>query len=231
MQFLIVLLLTLGCFASAHADCQAEQAGWVKAKQSDGVTVSTRQLPDKPVEVCAYTAVRTGLGAFILLLRDTDQAPQWIANANTVTVLARPDATTDLVHSVFDAPWPIQDRDLVTRSRYHQDPTSLILTLDVEDASEYLATLPATVRMRSVKGRWQLTPLNEGWVAILYQGQADPGGNIPQWLSQKLVVSSTFETFVNLSKILLSPAYQNKPVNDIKELAHSTQNSEAIPKF
>ncbi|MDF2177600.1 START domain-containing protein [Aliiglaciecola sp. CAU 1673] len=229
MQFLILLVLASLMPSMAFADCVAGFDGWKQAKKAQGVTVSKRQLANGQLEVCASTAVRTQLSAFILLLRDTEHAPQWIANAHRVTLLERPAHNVDVVHSIFDSPWPVQDRDLVTRSQYQQDADSLVLTLQVHSVPDALPPSPNTVRMDNVRGVWELTPLQEGWVAIRYQGEGDPGGNIPNWLAQQILVSSTFETFANLKKMLPLPQYQNKPFRDIRELVINTQNSAAIP--
>ncbi|WP_343841772.1 START domain-containing protein [Bowmanella denitrificans] len=168
-------------------------------------------------DVMAITELNTRLNAFIWLLRDTNRGPEWIANASTIQLLARPEPNQDLVHSRFDAPWPIRSRDMVTLSTFSQDAESLILTLDVKDAAESLPINEHWVRMKHVWAIWQLSPLASGLVEICYRGSADPAGHIPLWLANQLLLKGTFTTFVKLRQLLVENQYQHKTLSGIQE--------------
>lgn len=218
MQFSIPLLACL-FFLSVplRADCEFSDSSWQQVKSKQQVELYRRKTDSAVDDVMAKTTISSDLSAFILLLRDTEQGPNWIANARQITLLERPQSNQDLVHSVFNAPWPVHDRDLLTLSHYEQDPDTLALTLTVEDASDALPEIPGIVRLQGVWARWTLTPLPVGQLAICYQGSADAAGNVPHWLANRMLLEGTFKTFVALRKILVTPDYQNKPLRDIRE--------------
>ncbi|GGO69427.1 hypothetical protein GCM10010982_20560 [Bowmanella pacifica] len=225
MQFSLPVLLSLLLFSTeALADCEVSGSQWQHVKSKHQIELYRRKSDSAVDDVMAKTLLRSDLSAFILLLRDTEQGPKWIANARQITLLDRPQTNQDLVHSVFNAPWPIRDRDLVTRSHYEQDPDSLVLTLIVEDASESLPKIPTMVRLQGVWSSWTLTPFPANQLEICYQGSADAAGNIPHWLANRMLLDGTFKTFVALRKILPNSIYQNKPLRGIQEPTEKIPN-------
>lgn len=217
MQFPILLLVLLLCSFCSLAQCDRDAENWTLSRQGDQVDVYRRMHPERGLQVMAVTRLKTDLSAMILLLRDTVQGPKWIANAKNVTLLARPEPNKDLVRTLFNAPWPVSDRDMITLSEYRQDQRSLILRIDVEDASDQHPLQPGVVRMEEVSGFWQLTPQSDQMVEICYQGSGRAGGKLPGWLSRDLLMDGIFETMQGLREQLPLHRYQNKPLRDIQE--------------
>jgi hypothetical protein len=199
MQF--SLLLTLLCCAFiTQASCLVPSRGWTERKADGNVEVYAREEGNN-FEILAITRVKSSPEAFLSLLRDTAKAPEWIHNARQVTLLAQPSANEDLVHTIFNAPWPVQDRDMVTLSRIIRSADGTAMRIEISDASDRHPATPETVRMRKVNGLWHLLP-QQSHTLICYQGSGDAAGNIPRWLSRSLLVSGTYNTFFNLSNEL-----------------------------
>ncbi|ELB2281248.1 START domain-containing protein [Vibrio alginolyticus] len=196
--------LTLATLISAGTDASANE-NWQFESDKDGITIYSREHSDGLVEIRARMFTPTSYGAFLTLLEDSDNIPNWIDNASHSRVLNQISATENIVYTQFKAPWPAKNRDMVTYSKYWVD--DLGFTIEIKSAPDsYLAEQNGYVRIRSVDATWELQKLTNDTTLVEYKAFADPGGLLPNWLINKLSKESAWATFSNLRKEL--PEYQ-----------------------
>ena len=71
--------------------------------------------------------------------------------------------------------------------------------------SDYSSHYPANndyVRIEDVKGQWIMQPIDSEQMTVSYQGYGEPSGNLPLWLANNLVKSSTYNTFEQMRTLL-----------------------------
>ena len=187
--------------------CAAED--WKLEKNESNVEVFSQKSESGYNRVRVVTEIESSPKALMNLLDDTEAAPNWIAHARKVETLKWFGDTERTVHSHFKAPWPLSDRDMVTFSKttYLDDGG---IKIDISDKGREHIVQSHYVRMRNVSGVWTATPLDSGMLRITYEGYGEASGNIPRWMANKLVVSSSHETFVKMRKMLVLPRYQPK---------------------
>ncbi|MEZ8768479.1 START domain-containing protein [Vibrio alginolyticus] len=196
--------LTLATLISAGTDAGANE-NWQFESDKNGITIYSREHSDGLVEIRARMFTPTSYGAFLTLLEDSDNIPNWIDNASHSQVLNQISATENIVYTQFKAPWPAKNRDMVTYSKYWVD--ELGFTIEIKSAPDsYLAEQNGYVRIRSVDATWELQKLTNDTTLVEYKAFADPGGLLPNWLINKLSKESAWATFSNLRKEL--PEYQ-----------------------
>lgn len=179
----------------------AQAADWRLYKSNPPVQIEYRQTAQQLLEIKAETTVQSTLGAFLHLLEDTGQIKRWVEHAESATLLEQPDPQTHLVYTRFDATWPVSKRDMVTRSVWSQDEDTLQLRLEIMDLAEEYELVAGYIRMRSVKALWLLTPQPDG-LHISYQGQADPAGKVPHFLTRNVALRTMYGSFQNLAGVL-----------------------------
>ncbi|EGR2351397.1 MULTISPECIES: START domain-containing protein [Vibrio] len=196
--------VTLATLISAGTDASANE-NWQFESDKNGITIYSREHSDGLVEIRARMFTPTSYGAFLTLLEDSDNIPNWIDNASHSRVLNQISATENIVYTQFKAPWPAKNRDMVTYSKYWVD--ELGFTIEIKSAPDsYLAEQNGYVRIRSVDATWELQKLTNDTTLVEYKAFADPGGLLPNWLINKLSKESAWATFSNLRKEL--PEYQ-----------------------
>ncbi|MFU2511313.1 START domain-containing protein [Pseudoalteromonas sp. ASV78] len=217
-----IILLTLLFSTSVLSDIQQ----WQLWKQRDGVSVHYKKHENGIFEVQAEMMV-SGVTAndFMALLSDTDSAPLWIENVTHVQVLRRLSPSETIVHSQFDSPWPVADRDMVSYSCYRRvnhTQTELMITA----VTDFLEKSKGVIRITELKASWLLTETSEqgqSQLAIRHVVYADPGGAIPHWFSNKVGLKSAMHTLLALKQRLLEKTYQ--PNKQIIELGDCSQQS------
>ncbi|MFT6786734.1 MAG: hypothetical protein ACJAVX_000077 [Pseudoalteromonas rhizosphaerae] len=218
-----VLLLMLLFSADAISDVQH----WQLWKQRDGASVYYKKHDNGIFEVQAEITVE-GVTAndFMTLLSDTDSAPLWIDNVTHVKVLERLSPSETIVHTEFDSPWPLADRDMVSYSCYQQlNDTQTKLTIAAKTGE--LAKRQAVIRITDLKAHWLLTQHSsegQSLLTITYEIYANPGGAIPYWLSNKVGLKSAMHTLLALKLRLINKTYQtNQQVSQVGNCIHANK--------
>ncbi|GLO59957.1 hypothetical protein MACH09_04650 [Vibrio sp. MACH09] len=205
--FITLLLVTTPLLAEPFAY-------WKFDSNRNGISIYSREHSDGLVEIRAQMFTPTSYGAFLSLLEDSKNVPNWIANVSSSQVLKQISATENIVYTQFAAPWPATNRDMVTYSKYSIEDSAF--TLSIKDAP--LSTFPPQqgyVRIHSVTATWLLQKLTNGLTVIEYTAFAHPGGDLPDWLINKLAIESARETFEGLRAQL--PNYQTRSHPQIQE--------------
>ena len=58
------------------------------------------------------------------------------------------------------------------------------------------------IRIPQLNAYWRIIPKSETQSEIIYEGHADPGGSIPSWLANAVVVTTPYKTLKSLNKRL-----------------------------
>ncbi|SON49997.1 START domain-containing protein [Vibrio tapetis] len=204
MEVLRISFLTLIALTSGTGNANVSSY-WQFDSNTDGITIHTHEQKNGLVEIRAQMFTPTSYSAFLTLLEDSNNVPNWIDNASHSRVLSQISNTENIVYTQFTAPWPASDRDMVTYSKYWVN--DLGFTIEIKDAPETtLAEQSGYIRIHSVSASWTLQKFTNGTTFIEYKAFANPGGLMPDWLMNKLSKQSARATFNNLRTQL--PKYQ-----------------------
>lgn len=187
---------------------------WVLESDGDEILIHSRPHKEGLVEIRARTVIPTSYGAFMMLLEDTNNVPNWIDNVKHSRVLKKLSQHENIVYTQFSAPWPASNRDMVTYSSYYIDEHSFTLT--IKDATkDMMPKQQGYIRIHSVSASWSLQKLTDGKTLIEYTAFANPGGALPNWLINRLAKQSAKKTFLKLREQL--PRYQGLLHPSIKD--------------
>lgn len=201
MYFLFAVVLSLLAQPSV-----AQEARWTSLKTKAGISVSYRYNPALEVKASAF--YQGDPERFLLLLQDTKSVRRWLKQSQDARLL---DGSTEhhwKVYTRFTSVWPVSPRDMVTCADVLRKKEGL--QIQITDCSDLVPETKHYVRIRHVKAVWTLTPRAQGF-DMQYQGSANPGGELPEWLVKQLTLSSLRASFIAFKTELKRPAYQVKP--------------------
>ncbi len=179
----------------------ANSSEWQTYKQQDGINVTYKTHQNGIIEINASVLVKNAKADdFMALLSDTDNAPNWLENVKSVTLMERLSPSETLVHTHFNSPWPVSDRDLVSYSCYHR-LSEHKTELKIISQPHAKPAVNGVVRIKDLTAFWRLTH-QQNDLLVSHQAYADPAGSIPHWLSNKVSLKSVFKTLQSLRKEL-----------------------------
>ncbi len=171
---------------------------WTLARQENGITVHTRPVADSGIdEFRGVIEIDVSAEQVLALVRDSDRFKEWFPNTPESKLLDR-DGAVSHQYSVMDAPWPVSDRDNVFRSVMSRDESTGTIELAITASPDHYPEQDGRVRVRHARGSWRFEPLGPTRTRITFQMHLDPGGGVPEWLTNARVVDSPFEALTNL---------------------------------
>lgn len=202
--FLIFFNMTwlfINMLFSPFSHAQSAVQNWETQQVSQHILVSSTTMNDV-YKVNAKMYVYATPDEFFTLLENAYLDCSWIANCKQVEILNNTLSDYRFVHTVFNSPWPVADREMYTRSYHQFDSSHQHLSILIEDISNDYPHHPQRVMMNNVNAQWSMTHSHDGWYELNYLASAEPGGLIPSWLSKTLLKEATADTFARLRERL-----------------------------
>lgn len=176
------------------------QENWELERDEEGIVIHTRNIEGSGFkEYKAEASMEGSLDDFISIIRDVDDYPEVFSNVESARILESTDSSLTY-YMTSDAPWPVRDRDAITRLTIDKGVSNLVI--NVSSKPEYLDELDGYVRIEETRGSWNVKVVEDGTLNIQLQMHAEPGGSIPSWLSNRVIVDGPFEDFQNIRKLL-----------------------------
>ena len=198
----ILLLSKTLCFSSSLI-------AWELAKEHAGISVYTSDVQGSTLKSFkAVTTVDSTLTGVVALLEDTSAGPDWLYSCLSLKRLQTASPTQVYNYSINDLPWPVKDRDAIIYSELKQDPQTLSVQISMRGLPNYLPENNNYVRIPYLTGEWSITPIKSGSMEISYTAHIEPGGNIPDWVVNALLVDTPMKTFVQMKTLLPQAKYQ-----------------------
>jgi len=196
---IIVMLLVA---ATALAGFAAAPDTWSLAKEKGGIKVYTRQSAISSVKDSkGVMQIKASVDDVLGLLRNFDGYTKWMYKCSESKLLKRVSEAEYYVYTVTDAPWPVTDRDLISKVNAEKKPDGTI-TLKLTGVKDFIPEKPGKVRVPRFSGLWQATPKPNGMVEVLYQLESDPGGSLPDWVANATATDIPFFTLAEMKKLL-----------------------------
>lgn len=146
-----------------------------------------RQGPD---EIHATVLVSASVKQVLTVLEDPCHLRRWVPKLESLKILARPQENQTLVYMATDPAWPMSPRDSVTLFTRHQGPP---ITLEMQSRPNTVPEKAGYHRIPFSEGRWTLRSELSGTTRVDYVQRIEPGGQMPQWLSDRMGVSHATE--------------------------------------
>jgi len=194
MNFIpIVLPCLIFIFTSGNSD-------WKLRKDDAGVEIYTRSIEGsafqefKGVITVENTSLYDALEVILDVKNYTDLYPDCIE----AKILYQEGKYYDIHYFNIRAPWPVKNRDAVYESTTTVSDDGRYAKVSLKPVGDYIKENEESVRMYNGSGFWEVEEDNNKNTRITYQFHADPGGEIPAWLANSVVVSNPYKTLQNL---------------------------------
>lgn len=198
-----LLLAVISCLMILPGFGQsAKKMQWSLVKQEGRTQVFTRSNKvSKIKEVRIKTRMDVDFDHFIKVLGEVDKYDQWVYKSRKPKLLEEVSENEMYYFIESDFPFPLNDRDMVIRSKQELDPISKVYTSVSVAVPDYLPEDKKMVRIPMLEAYWKIWPLPSGGIEIDYRAIADPGGNLPAWLVNMAITQGPTKTMRNLERL------------------------------
>ena len=147
--------------------------------------------------------------AVLSLLYDIEVATEWVWKTREMRLLKELSEEEEgrVVYQLVSAPWPVSDREIITRSNGYIDPETSEVFIKLECVADYLPLNDKYVRVPELQGAWNIIPISEKQCRVVFRLHIEPGGEIPSWLANIAVIDTPYHTMVNLREMVKKEKY------------------------
>ncbi|MEO5569701.1 MAG: START domain-containing protein [Bacteroidia bacterium] len=191
---------------------------WVLRKNQDDIRVYTRSISTSDFkELKCTTRVKSSMSAIVKLLIDVDHFKGWIYKCTEATLIKKVSAREVISYQLFDAPWPVDDRDVVANCYVTQDEKTKIVVVRSVVANVLIPEKKGIVRIKNFRTTYTLTPKGNGWIEIDYELGTEPGGSVPAWLANMVMVNGPFTSQQAMSALLQTSYFKSAKLGFLVE--------------
>lgn len=194
------LVATLIVVAFCTSTSLIAQNKWELKKDKSSVRVWTKEAPGWALKqyraACLINANVDSVYNFVI---DWSKRTSWYSDNTVCKVLHKSGNSEFIVYSVYAAPWPVDDRDIISKAMCNKEPDGSYL-IRVSAIANYIPREKDYVRIEKAVGLWKIRQLDENTTEVLLEGKSNTGGDVPEWLANMFVEDNPFKTLTNLKK-------------------------------
>lgn len=210
---LVLLFVLIGNYASAQGNFE-----WTLKENTQGIKVFTRDVANSGFKAIKVECIlNTTLHQLVAALMDVNGSEDWLYHTTANHLVKQISPSELYYYSMVEIPWPMSNRDFIAHLNISQHPITKIVTLNATCNPDMVPRKPNIVRITYSKSEWVLTPLKTGQIQLVYTIHADPGGNIPAWLSNLFVTQGPLQSIKKLKICLEKPLYKSARFDYISE--------------
>lgn len=213
-----VMMFLVAVWLPALAWASAEGVGWDLRKDKQDIQVFSRPHPGSQYdEIRATTIIRGRLNSIVALLEDARYVPKLNKVISKVELHQRLAPDASLYYLQMDLPWPVRDRDILTRRTISQDGQSKVVRVEDKATKELFAETKGFVRVTQSTQTWTLTPLEGGRVLVDWVTHTDPNGSLPAAVVNWLSVGVPFDSLGELRRMIEAGEFQDAQLGFVDE--------------
>ena len=191
-------------------------SSWQLEKEKNGVLVYTREVEGSDfLEFKGVVEVDASVDAVIAFLYDIPITPEWIDDCDFAMTLEEVAFHDNYIYQTFDLPFPVSDRELILHSTltYTKEGATLASVAASDFCQNYNGLRCKVVNdnkkvvITKSKGIYTMTALGVNRTKIVWKLHTEPGGSIPTWLANAMVVDLPFYSLSKLREMVLLPQY------------------------
>lgn len=173
---------------------------WKLRKDDSGVRIYTRSVPGSPYEEfrAVVTISKTTLTNVLDIITDVKNYPQNFPNCSSAAVLLQKDKYDDIHYITIATPWPVKNRDAIYEASTTIAPDGKHAEIKLSPRGNYTKEKSEFIRVYNGSGFWELDEIAPNTIQVVYQFHADPGGEIPAWIANAVIVSNPLKTMQSL---------------------------------
>ena len=166
---------------------------WDLVKDQYGIRIYERQEVDKSLKAFKATAtIRAPAEKVFTLIEDVYHTDWWGPNFSQISVLTYEKNRRARYYMMYDAPWPVANRDLCVDVTVTIDPLKKIFKVNSVTLNGVIPQREDAVRIKDYKQSWTVSSSGVNLAQVVLEGYVDPAGSIPEWLSNRLIIESPF---------------------------------------
>ncbi len=194
-----ILSLLISTFAFDAGAVHEPLSDWKVSRTEDDIKISYRQVLVGDTLETREMRITFEIGAepeeLVHMFRDTDKFLSWSPDVAVCEIIGV-EGEDWIMYKVYDLPWPVSTRDIVTRQTVTTSDKSTVL--DIVSESGWREPVDKIKRIEEYEAHWRFEPINASSSQVIYttvELSSRPG---PRFVVDEIVESSYIKSINRL---------------------------------
>jgi len=203
--------------------CEAGE--WELVKEDEGIAVYTRSVEGSDfLAFKGETVVEGSIDALVAVLYDTPSAPAWLHQCSFGMTLEEVSFEENYVFQIYDLPFPASNREVILHAHLSLSEGSALL--DTREANGFCDSQPVgrcryvkevdLTRIEKSRGRYLFVTEENNRTRVVWQQYIEPGGYLPDWLLNALIVDLPFNSLSRLRELVKTEKYRSTTIQQLR---------------
>ena len=206
---------------------QVEAEDWSLAKEKGGITVYTRAVEGSGFsEFRGETVVNSNVDTLIAVMYDTKNAPEWLHECSFGVTLEEVVFEDNYIYQIYDLTFPVSNRQVILHSKLtYSDEGARLETVEANDFCDNKKSSRCQpvnendlIKITKSRGYYQFIRINNKSTKVIWQQHIEPGGTVPKWLVNALVVDIPYNSLQALKELVEEEKYRDISKMKLKEM-------------
>jgi len=168
-------------------------------RNRDGVKVYTCKSANEKIKSlrAEFVLENTSLEELEMFMLDVENYVTWQYNMTEAKVLKKVSDTEVIYRTEVDAPWPVDNREMIVRLKIDKGTEAKQMNLSITSIPYEHPAKEGVIRVKSSQAAWHVV-VNGTSLEVEYTLRIDPGGSIPAWLINMAMAEGPHESFRDL---------------------------------
>ena len=181
---------------------------WKLAKQSEDIEISYRNVKVgdtlKTRQMRMTFTVSSDTETLIDMFKDSEKLSAWTAGAEKCKVLNDETDSTWMTYTLYNIPWPFEQKDLITR--YNLIETESATIINLSSVPQLLPSYEGVSRLEKFEGYWKFTELSNGNTEVEFVTISFTKPIVPRFI-QDPIIQRVLINSVNELKSIVKQQY------------------------
>lgn len=210
-SFVLVAFFSLVNYSSVNADVLLDpnDPAWELQKDQDNIQVYFKDVNGSDIKAfMGQTVMSASVSSIVKVMKDAETCADWVQGCVNAKTLDGETFNEGIQYGINDLPWPADDRDYVNRVFTIDNIDTGEISISLEAVEGYIP-LTDNVRLEKMTIHYFLSPISPTETKVTWVQHTEPGGYIPDWLVNMLLIDIPFYSLTRLEEVANKPGYRS----------------------
>jgi len=186
-------------FMALVVSCRVSAQSWDFVKEKDGIKIYTcKDAGNSLKSYKGVTDIHAPAEKVFSMIEDVNHTEWWDKSVSRIKVLHYEKYKLAQYYMIYDLPWPVTDRDLYVNVVSTFDPVTGEGQVKATPLKGNYPTSHNMVSMKDYRQTWTIKSAGQTLCHVTLEGFVDPGGSIPDWICNMVIVDSPIKAITEL---------------------------------
>jgi hypothetical protein len=179
---------------------------WEEVRNSNGVITYVRwqHYPDgtRSRERKGDMLVDCSLKKSVDILTDPAATKKWMSGVSENYVLYKSSSSEWYTYTLYDIPWPFNNRDLVSVFAVKNYPANKSVIINIVSKADHVPPKPGIERLKDYNATWTITETAPQKVHIIFSAKSNTPPMFPRYIQDPVIEKMFHNNLVRLKDLL-----------------------------